>query len=59
LEHVKILARFLRVDDGRGERHMAASLLQAYVQRKLTRAVYLVHRVRMRKCVEKLRKTEV
>lgn len=50
-----VLRNFLRVRDDRGGRHMAASVLQAYMQRKLTRSVYLYHRTRLRLHMKSMR----
>jgi hypothetical protein len=44
-----VMERFVKAEDERGVRHTCASVLQAYMQRKLTRAIYLAHRMRMRK----------
>ena len=44
-----VMERFVKAEDERGVRHTCVSVLQAYVQRKLTRAIYLAHRMRMRK----------
>lgn len=47
-----VMGRFLRAEDDRGMRHVCASVLQAYLQRKMTRCIYLTQRMRMRKYVQ-------